>query len=58
MTKWKSDFSNNMHSMMLKYLQIRRVETECSAAWLTWRFQLNGSRAVTSRGGHLGISNC
>ena len=32
---------------MLKYLQIKRVETACSAAWLIWGFWLNAGRAVT-----------
>ena len=46
--------------MVLKYLQIRRVELVCFTAFLTQRFQLNIGRAVpkTSSGGHLAFSNC
>ena len=46
MTKQRINLSHNMHSMMLKYLQIRWVETVCSAAWLIWRLQVHIGRAV------------
>ena len=49
-----------MHSMVLKYLQIRVVELVCFTARLTRRFLLNIGRAVpkTSSGSHLAFSNC